>query len=110
MTPKALINDALRLIRLYWGLSQSQLAETIGVSQSFISDIEANRKSVSYDLLQKYSQGLNIRMSQLLFFAEEISGENVKRKGNLLFADRILALLEKIRPSVDDEKEEKESN
>ena len=99
MTERPMINDALRLVRLYWGMSQQQLAETVGVSQSLVSDIEAARKGVSLDLLERYSRALGIRMSQLLFFAEELEGEPVKRRGKLIFADRVLRLLEKLKPA-----------
>ena len=94
-----MINDALRLLRLYFGMSQQEIAETVGVSQSLVSDVEASRKSVSLDLLERYSRALGIKMSQLLFFAEEIEGEPIKRRGSLLIAERVLKLLEKIKPA-----------
>jgi transcriptional regulator with XRE-family HTH domain len=97
-TKRPTINEALRLLRLYSKLSQADLAERLGVSQSMISDIEGNRKSVSMDLLEGYSQALHIRMSQLLFFAEEIEGQPIARRGQLIFADKVLRLLEKIAP------------
>lgn len=99
MTKRPMINDALRLLRLYFGMSQQEIAETVGVSQSLISDVEASRKSVSLDLLERYSRALGIKMSQLLFFAEEIEGEPIKRRGNLLIAERVLKLLEKLKPA-----------
>src|SRR5689334_21484674 len=99
MTKRPMINDALRLVRLYWGMSQQDLAETVGVSQSLISDVEASRKSVSLDLLERYSRALGIKMSQLLFFAEEIEGEPIKRRGKLIFAERVLRMLELLKPS-----------
>lgn len=94
-----MINDALRLLRLYFGMSQQEIAEAVGVSQSLVSDVEASRKNVSLDLLDKYSRSLGIKMSQLLFFAEEIEGEPLKRRGNLFIADRVLKILELIKPS-----------
>ena len=94
-----MINDALRLVRLYWGMSQQEIAETVGVSQSLVSDVEAVRKGVSLELLERYSRGLGIRMSQLLFFAEELEGEPLKRRGKLFIAERVLRLLESLKPS-----------
>ena len=98
MSKRSMINEALRLIRLYWGYSQVELADKLGVSQSIISEIESGQKSVSLDLLEKYSKSLGIRMSQLLFFAEEIEGEPIARRGRLIFAERVLKLLERLRP------------
>ncbi len=99
MTKRPMINDALRLLRLYFGMSQQEIAETVGVSQSLVSDVEASRKNVSLDLLERYSRALGIKMSQLLFFAEEIEGEPIKRRGSLFIAERVLKILEKIKPA-----------
>jgi transcriptional regulator with XRE-family HTH domain len=99
MTKRPMINDALRLVRLYWGMSQQEIAETVGVSQSLVSDVEAARKGVSLELLDRYSRALGIRMSQLLFFAEELEGEPLKRRGKLFIAERVLRLLESLKPS-----------
>lgn len=97
MTNRPLINEALRLVRHYWGYSQSEISGALGVSQSLISDVETGRKSVSMDLLQRYSEVLGIRMSQLLFFAEEIEDEPIQRRGKLLVAEKIIKLLDAIK-------------
>lgn len=98
MTKRPTINEALRLVRHYWGYTQAELAEALGVTQSMVSDVESSRKSVSMDLLERYSEVLGIRMSQLLFFAEEIEGEPVQRRGKLFIADKVLRLLDALKP------------
>lgn len=95
---RPMINDALRLLRLYLGLSQKELAAELELSQSMVSEIENGGKSVSMEVLERYSAKLNVRMSQLLFFAEELDGEPVKTKGKLIVANRVLQLLEKLSP------------
>ncbi len=74
------------------------MAKRLGVTQSLISDIEGARKAVSMDLLEAYSEAVGIKMSQLLFFAEEIDGQPIARHGQLIIADKVLKLLEKLRP------------
>ena len=98
MTQRALVNDALRLVRLYWGYSQSELANKLDVSQSLISEIECKNKNVTIDILSKYSIALNIKMSQLLFFAEELVDEKIDRRGKLFVADKVIRLLEAMKP------------
>ena len=98
-TKKPLLNDALRLLRLYLGLSQKQLAAELQLSQSMISEIESGTKSVSMEILERYSVRFNVRMSQLLFFAEELKGEPVKSRGKLIIANRVLSLLDALAPS-----------
>jgi transcriptional regulator with XRE-family HTH domain len=94
-----MINEALRLLRLYCGFSQAEMAQKIAVSQSMISDIEGARKSVTMDLLESYSEAVGIKMSQLLMFAEEIEGQPPVRRGHLIVADKVLRILDKLKPA-----------
>ncbi|WP_142113805.1 helix-turn-helix transcriptional regulator [Bosea sp. AK1] len=95
---RPMINDALRLLRLYLGLSQKQIATELELSQSMVSEIESGTKSVSMEVLERYSSKLHVRMSQLLFFAEELEGEPIKTRGKLIIASRVLSLLETLSP------------
>lgn len=95
---RSMINDALRLVRLYYGLPQEELAKILDISQSMISEVERGSKSVSIDLLERYSEELGVRMSQLLFFAEELEKEPVQNKGKLVIASGVLKLLEAFAP------------
>jgi transcriptional regulator with XRE-family HTH domain len=95
---RPMINDALRLLRLYLGLSQKELASELEISQSMVSEVESGTKSVSMELLERYSEKLDVRMSQLLFFAEELDGEPVKTKGKLIIASKVLTMLERLSP------------
>lgn len=95
---RPMINDALRLLRLYLGLSQKELSTALNVSQSMISEVESGTKSVSMELLERYSEKFDVRMSQLLFFAEELDGQPIKTRGKLIIASHVLSLLEKLSP------------
>ena len=99
MTKRPTINEALRLLRLYCGFSQAEMAKRLSVAQSLVSDIEGGRKNVTMDLLESYSEAVGVRMSQLLFFAEEIEGQPIARRGQLIVAEKVLQLLEKLRPA-----------
>ncbi|MEL7771299.1 MULTISPECIES: helix-turn-helix domain-containing protein [Citromicrobium] len=94
-----MINEALRLLRLYCRYSQAEMAERLSVAQSMVSDVERGRKNVTMDLLEAYSRAVDIRMSQLLFFAEEIEGEPIARRGQLIVAEKVLQLLDKMKPT-----------
>jgi transcriptional regulator with XRE-family HTH domain len=98
MKKRPMINEALRLLRLYCGYSQSEMAKRLSVTQSMISDVEGGRKNVTMDLLEAYSLAVGVRMSQLLFFAEEIEGQPIARRGQLIVADKVLTLLERLKP------------
>lgn len=99
MTQRPTINEALRLLRLYCGFSQAEMAKRLSVAQSLVSQIEAGRRNVTMDLLEAYSEASGVRMSQLLFFAEEIEGQPIARRGQLIVADKVLKLLDAIKPA-----------
>lgn len=42
-----MIGEALRLIRVYHDLKQSDLADRLGISQSHLSEIERSKKAPS---------------------------------------------------------------
>lgn len=93
-----MINEALRLLRLYCGFSQTEMAKRLSVTQSMVSDIEGGRKSVTMDLLEAYSEAVGVRMSQLLFFAEEIEGQPIAHRGRLIIANKVIKALERLKP------------
>lgn len=95
---RPMINEALKLVRLYWGMSQIDLSKQLELSQSMISEIERGVKPVSMEVLERYSEKLGIRMSQLLFFAEEIENEPPLKKGRLIVANKVLRLLDALKP------------
>ncbi len=96
---RPMINEALALARMYWGFSQVEMAEELGVSQAMVSEIERGSKTVSMEMLDRYSAALGVRKSQLLFFAEEIEGHGPVRKGRLIVAQKALQILGTLRPT-----------
>jgi transcriptional regulator with XRE-family HTH domain len=95
---RPMISEALRLLRLYLGLSQKQIAAELGISQSMISEIENGEKTVTMETLERYSDKFGVKMSQLLFFAEELQNEVVPKKGKLIVASGVITLLDKLSP------------
>lgn len=96
---RPLINEALRLARLYWGFNQAEMAERLGVSQSVVSEVESASKSVSMDLLERYSDALKVKMSNLVFFAEELESIPNPSRGKTIVAKRVLEFLDRIAPN-----------
>lgn len=94
----SMMSEALRLLRLYAGLTQVEMAERLGVSQSLVSDVERGTKAATLNLLERYADTFDIRLSKLMFFAEEIEGEPPATRGRLLMAGKALKLLEALAP------------
>ncbi|WP_349370175.1 helix-turn-helix transcriptional regulator [Salinarimonas sp.] len=93
-----MINESLRLVRLYWGKSQSELAAELNISQSYLSEIERGHKDVTLELLSKYSDALQVKMSDLMFFAEEVENQPPPSKGRIFIAGKAVELLKRMIP------------
>jgi transcriptional regulator with XRE-family HTH domain len=86
---------ALKLIRQYHRLSQVELAQRLGLSKSFISEIEkGGGKKPSIDVLERYAAHFKIPLSSLLLFAEHTEASNVAERSRVYTADKVLKMLE----------------
>lgn len=68
---KSLNVSVLRLFRIAKDMSIKELAEKMGVRQSFICDIEHGTRSATLQTYQRYSKALNIPLSTIMFFDEK---------------------------------------
>ncbi len=86
---------ALKLIRQYHRLTQVELAQHLGLSKSFVSEIEkAGGKKPSIDVLERYASHFKIPLSSLLLFAERTEASNVVERSRVYTADKVLKMLE----------------
>lgn len=88
-----MLNEALRLIRAYHDVTQTQLCSQLGISNSYLSEIESGKKQPTLDLLGKYSEIFNVPVSSLLFFSENLTVPKVTDKLRLGAARKIVSLL-----------------
>ena len=56
----------LKAIRKRMKLTQTEMAERIGISQSYLADIEHNRKNISLAVVLRIAKGLNIPVNKLI--------------------------------------------
>ena len=97
-------NDALRLMRVFHDMSQTNLADKLGISKSYLSEIEkGEKKKVTLDLLERYSQVFNIPVSSLMFFAEQVDQGNYE-KVRASVAGKVLKMLDWIATKHDVDK------
>ena len=72
------IAEALKLLRVYHGMTQAELAEAFGVSQPYISQLESEYNSVTLKAvyhryaIKRYSDYFNIPVSSIIFIAEHL--------------------------------------
>ncbi|CAK0743943.1 XRE family transcriptional regulator [Azospirillaceae bacterium] len=89
-----MINKALRLIRVYHDLNQADTAERVGLSKSYVSEIENGYKKVTMEVLSKYSIAFSIPMSSLMLFAEKAEDGRFSQDARTYIADKALKMLD----------------
>ena len=89
-----MLNEALKQIRKFHQLKQVELAKELGISKSYLSEIESCRKPVSMDLLQKYAEVFSVPASSLLMFSENMNAVKTSDKLRLKCANKIIKAME----------------
>lgn len=83
-----MIGTALRLVRDYHRLDQRELAGKLGISPSYLSELEKGKKKPSLELLEKYQAVFDLPPSSLIYIFEAL--ETGKGKGIAKKAIKIL--------------------
>ena len=98
-----MLNEALRLVRLFHNQSQTQVADGISLSKSYISEIEGGKKKVSMEVLERYSQHFNIPVSSLMFFAERTAEGGRSEHLRTYVAAKVVKMLDWLATITDGE-------
>lgn len=102
-----MLNEALKQIRVFHQIKQVDLANDLGISKSYLSEVESNKKSVSMDLLEKYSAYFSVPASSLMLFSENIDAAKKSDKLRLKCANKILKAMEWISARYEKETDPK---
>lgn len=98
-----MLNDALRLVRAFHDLNKTQVAQRVGLSKSYITELERGDKKVTLEVLQKYADAFNIPVSSLMFFAEQAADASSADKVRMAVAGKVVKMLDWIVTVTDDE-------
>lgn len=92
-------NRALKLIREYHRLSRTELASKIGLSKSYVSELERGKKP-TIEVIERYAETFRIPVSSLLLFAEHSNDPNFNERTRAFAADKVLKMLEWLRDTA----------
>ena len=67
-----MLSEALRLIRVFHDVKQTDLARRLGISKSYLSEVESGKKQPRMELIERYSSEFGIPSSSIMFFAESL--------------------------------------
>ena len=87
-------HEALRLVRVFHDLNQSELAERLGISKSYLSELESGKKAPTLELLQNYANTFGMPLSSLLFFAENVNNSSKSERARAAIASKALKMLQ----------------
>lgn len=88
-----MISEALRLLRIYHDMSQSELSSTLQMSNSYVSELESGKKQPTLDVLGKYANYFQIPVSSLLLFSEQLGKLGRVDGVRQMVAKKVLSLL-----------------
>jgi len=88
-----MIGEALRLIRVFHDLKQNQVAERLGLSTSYVSEIERGLRTPALETIERYGRVFDMPVSSIMFFAENLSNPKGSEKARTFIAGKVLALM-----------------
>ena len=89
-----MLNEALRLVRVFHDLNKTQVADHVGLSKSYVTELERGDKKVTLEVLQKYSTAFNIPLSSLMFFAERAADASSSERVRTVVAGKTIKMLD----------------
>ncbi|MDH3000646.1 transcriptional regulator [Chelonobacter oris] len=104
-----MLNKALKSLRQFEQITQTELAKELNVSVSHISEIETGKNTVTLDMLHKYANYFDVPVSHLMLFSEQIENEGLRsQKTRKFIANNLLKVMDWIIKK--DEKEKKDNH
>jgi len=96
-----MIGETLKYLRVFNDYTMVQLSEGLGLSQSYISEIETNRKQPTLQVIDKYADFFDIKPSTIMLFSESLDRDtNLRQKGTkqrmAYVGMKLLRILEKV--------------
>ncbi len=88
-----MIGDALRLLRTFHDMSQREVAAALGISTSYLSEIENGKKMPSLELIEQYGALFNIPPSSVLFFSENVDRARRSERVRASVAKKIINMM-----------------
>lgn len=89
-----MLGNTLKRLRGIYGYSAKEMSELLGISSSYLSEIENGKKKVSMDLLDRYSELFGLRVSTLVRFSEDYEDAELNNAGQKFITSLMSKLIE----------------
>lgn len=101
-----MIGDMLKRMRVIYGYKAGEMSSKLGISASYLSEIENNKKQPSLELLQKYANVYGIRLSSLILLSENMDEAEKSGKGTAFVRNMMVHLIQNMSASASDPNDE----
>lgn len=89
-----MLGEALRLIRVYHDLKQNQAAQLLGLSTSYLSEIERGQKTPTLEIIDRYAKAFEMPVSSIMFFSENLDRKGTIDQARTFVAGKVISLLQ----------------
>jgi transcriptional regulator with XRE-family HTH domain len=93
-----MIGEAFKIVRVFNDMTQQELAGKLGISHSYLSQIESSKRTPTLDTVSAFSAYFRIPVSALMFFSEQLtpkeSGGDMESR--MAFGRKLIGLLSRI--------------
>lgn len=84
---KKLFGKRIKELRKARNLTQEKLSEKMDISTNYLSSTERGTENPTFDMLMKYSDALDVEMSELLDFQHQAGSRELKAELNNLLKE-----------------------
>ena len=99
------IGDVLKHLRKIYGYKAVEMSKELGISTSYLSEIENGKKQPSLEHLKKYAQLFGIKLSSLILLSESYEEAEKSGKGTALIRSMMISLINSMSKSAEDKNE-----
>lgn len=89
------IGTILKKTRTIYDMPAKKLAAELKISPSYLSEIENNKKAPSIELLEKYANIFNMKLSSLILLSENYEDDKQKNKSEMYIQRKMIELINK---------------
>jgi transcriptional regulator with XRE-family HTH domain len=91
-----MLGEALRLLRVFHDMKGNELAEKLGISQSYLSEIESGKKEPTLEIIRRYAKEFDTTSSSILFFSEGLPKGKVAGRTKRYLRGKIVEFLQRV--------------
>ena len=100
-----MIGEVLKRLRNIYGYKAIEMSEKLGISASYLSEIENGKKQPSLDHLKKYADLFGIKLSSLILLSESYEEAQKEGRGSALIRSMMIGLINSMSKTVEESNE-----